>query len=630
MDDRQPEVSLSSPPGDAASGRRLRFRGMGMGMETKPRVLAVATLALALGGCNLTDAMTDTDDAPAALPIGKVQGAGPVSPYLDERVEIQGVVTGNFVAGLDGFFVQDAVGEDDGDPATSDGIFVKWPRGSQPKVRRGDRVRVSGAVAELERGGGSQTAVQATSVEVLGRGAAPVTDIDAPPASAEDWERLEGMWLRISAPLTVTGNDGLLRFGELAVSFGPRQFSPTERHAPSRAAEALDADNQRRRLILDDNRDGEYPDKLWYLPEPLSAQAPLRVGSVVHGAEGILQHAMGWRLQLTEAPERIEQAARPPAPELPEGIRVASFNLYNWFNGDGQGRGFPTSRGAGTVVEMNRQRDKLVAAIAGLAPDVAALMEVENDGFGRSSSLAQLVTALNAHWPEAGYRLVDTGKGPGEDVMRVAMIYRESRVAPVGAPATLAEGAFASRHRVPLMQSFRVADGDAVFDVVANHLKSKGCTEAEATDADQGDGQSCWNAARTQAALALDAWLKTAPTGEASLGTLILGDLNSHAQEDPVRALRDAGWRDAFAEARVEQPYSYNFRGYSARLDHALLSAGLVPHLRAAAEWHINADESDAFDYHRQHRDKRWYAPDPYRSSDHDPLIVVLDFTTRR
>ena len=41
-------------------------------------------------------------------------------------------------------------------------------------------------------------------------------------------------------------------------------------------------------------------------------------------------------------------------------------------------------------------------------------------------------------------------------------------------------------------------------------------------------------------------------------------------------------------------------------------------------EWHINADESDAFDYHRARRNKTWYQPDPYRASDHDPLLIVL------
>lgn len=626
MDDRQPEVSLAHLPGNAASGRRLRFWGMDMVFAKTARALGAAMFIAALGSCGLSGALTEGDDEPTALPIGKVQGAERVSPYLDQRVEIQGVITGNFVAGMNGFFMQDAIGEDDGDPDTSDGIFVIWAQGSLPKVRRGDRVRVTGEVTEIERGGSSQTALKATAVEVLGRGAAPVTKIDAPPTSMEDWERYEGMWLRIQVPLTVTGNDGLLRFGELATSFGPRQFSATEKHPAGRAADALNADNLRQRLVLDDNRDGEYPETLWYLPEPLSAEAPVRVGSVVHGVEGILQHMMGWRLQLTEPLERIDQAPRPAAPELPDGIRVASFNLFNWFNGDGQGRGFPTARGATTVTEMNRQRDKLVAAIIGLQPDVAALMEVENDGFGRTSSLAQLVTALNAEWPEAGYRLIDAGKGPGLDVMRVAMIYREGRVVPVGDAATLADGVFSSRHRVPLLQAFRAAEGDAVFNVVANHFKSKGCTEAEAENTDQNDGQACWNASRTEAAIALDAWLKTSPSGVAGKGTLILGDLNSYAQEDPLRALRSAGWRDAFAESGVAQPYSYNFRGYSGRLDHALLSAGLVPHLRAAAKWHINADESEAFDYQIQHREKHWYAPDPYRSSDHDPLVVVLDF----
>lgn len=582
-------------------------------------MLAAALLA----GCDTSFGPDPVAEAPLALPIGKVQGSGPTSPLIDQTVHIQGVVTGNFVSSLHGFFMQDAVGEDDADPTTSDGIFVAWTTGQQPKVRRGDRVRVEGIVAEV----GQQTTVQATTVEVLGRGATPVVEIDGPLASAADWERYEGMWLRLGEPMVVTGNDGLLRFGELAVSFGDRQYSATELRRPGRSANTLDAANQRSRLILDDNSSEEYPEDIWYLPEPLSRQAPLRVGSVAHGVEGILQHAYGWRLQLIEKIERIEQASRPAPPELPDGVRVASFNLFNWFNGDGQGGGFPTPRGATTRDEMNRQRDKLVAAIIGLKPDIAALMEVETDGFGRTSSLAELVTALNNAWPEAGYHLVDTGMGPGEDVMRVAMIYRQARVEPVGAPLTLAEGAFATRNRVPLLQAFRVSGGSAVFQVVANHFKSKRCTDAEGANADQGDGQACWNALRTEAARALDAWLATDPTGSPVLGSVILGDLNSYAQEDPLRALRAAGWRDALNHGGAQPSYSFNYRGLSGRLDHALLSAGLMPHLRAAVEWHINADESEAFDYRGEHRNKDWYAPDPYRSSDHDPLVLVLDFS---
>ena len=580
-----------------------------------------------LAGCGTPFGPDPAAEAPLALPIGKVQGNGPTSPLIGQTVHIQGVVTGNFVSSLHGFFMQDANGEDDGDPTTSDGIFVAWSSTQSPKVLRGNRVRVEGIVAEVGHGDDQQTTLEATAVEVLGRGVTLVTELDAPLQAAAEWERYEGMWLRLGEPMIVTGNDGLLRFGELAVSFDDRQFSTTELRRPGRSADALHADNRRSRLILDDNSTEEYPDTSRYLPEPLSRQAPLRVGSVVHGVEGILHHSFGWRLQLIEKIERIEQAPRPAPPELPDGVRVASFNLFNWFNGDGQGGGFPTPRGATTQDEMNRQRDKLVAAIIGLKPDVAALMEVENDGYGRTSSLAELVAALNSEWPEAGYRMVDAGMGPGKDVMRVAMIYRQARVEPVGAPLTLEEGPFATLNRVPLLQAFRTTGGHVVFQVVANHLKSKRCTDAEGANADQGDGQACWNAVRTEAVQALDAWLDTNPGEQSVLGTIILGDLNSYAKEDPLQALRAAGWRGALTVGGAKGTYSFNYRGLSGRLDHALLSAGLLPHLRAAIEWHINADESEAFDYRSEHREKGWYAADPYRSSDHDPLVLVLDFS---
>ncbi len=598
----------------------------GDGMRTGSTALWLGGLlaAVLLAGCSAPADSDEATAAPVAWPIGKVQGNGPTSSFLDQSVHVQGVVTGNFVSGLGGFFMQDATGEDDGDPSTSDGVFVAWDAKQKPKVRRGDRVRVEGVVAEVGRDQDTQTTLQASVVEVLGRGAAPVTELTKPLSATASWEQYEGMWLRLPEPMTVIGNDGLVRYGELVLGFEGRQFSATEVRRPGAAAKALEAQNLRARLVIDDNRSREYPDTFWYLPESLSREAPLRVGSLVHGAEGILQNFMGWRLQLTEKIARIEQAPRPTAPDLPAGLRVASFNLLNWFNGDGQGRGFPTPRGASTQDEMNRQRDKLVAAIAGLKPDIAALMEVENDGFGRNSSLSQLITALNTTWPEADYRLVDTEMGPGKDVMRVAMIYRAAVVAPVGKPATLEEGVFSDLNRVPLRQAFRLKQGGAELQVVANHFKSKRCTDAEGDNADQGDGQACWAPVRAEAARVLSDWLKNSP--HAAAGTVILGDLNSYAEEDPVHTLRAEGWLDALAEVGSKGAYSFNYRGYSGRLDHALLSKSLQPRLRAALEWHINADESEAFDFQRAHRKKEWYAPDAYRSSDHDPLILVLDF----
>jgi predicted extracellular nuclease len=42
-----------------------------------------------------------------------------------------------------------------------------------------------------------------------------------------------------------------------------------------------------------------------------------------------------------------------------------------------------------------------------------------------------------------------------------------------------------------------------------------------------------------------------------------------------------------------------------------------------AAVWHIDADEPSALDY-RAGGSPDLYAPDPFRSSDHDPVVVGL------
>ena len=517
-------------------------------------------------------------------------------------------------------FVQSLVADDD--PATSEGLFVPRSRDAQPRLKAGDHVRITGTVVETGDDGNTLTAVDATGVERLGQ--APVTPlvVTTAPASPGDWERYEGMLLTLAGPLTVVGNEDLARYGELRVSFDGRLFTPTELAPPGTAAQAITAENARLMLRLDDGRSARDPDRLWFLPgERLEPARPLRVGSVLHEVTGVLdQRFGGHRLQLTAPLARIEQAPRPPVPDVAGDRRIAGFNLLNLFNGDGRGGGFPTTRGAASAADFARQQAKLVATVQAMDPDLAALMELENDGFGPDSSLAGFVDALNAAGPHDDWRFVDAGQGPGDNPIRVGIIYRDSRVAPVGRPAMLADGPFRDRSRVPLAQAFRAGRGP-VFVVVANHFKSKGgCRpDTPAGDADQGDGQACFNATRVASSEALHAWLATDPTGTRPAGQLVIGDLNAHAQEDPLRALYARGWRDAFEVAGVEQPYSYVWAGLSARLDHALLDAGLAARLRGAAEWHNSADESERFGYARDDDS------DPWRASDHDPVVLGFD-----
>jgi predicted extracellular nuclease len=606
------------------------------------RLPPIAAVAAGLAACGSGPGSSGADPVrlPAfecgarITPIHAIQGAGPGSRYNGVVVDTEGVVTAK-MRGLGGFFIQAPREEWDDDEATSEGLFVA----SDPplrEVRIGARVRVRGSVVEAAAPDAAD-APGLTSIGVLNQlavcgepGLPDALPVTAPPV---DWERYEGMRIALPGPVVVTGNHELLRFGRAQVSLDGRLFQPTEHFAPGPEARELAAANARAMLTIDDNLEVENPRRIWWLRPAVGANEPWRVGTTLTGLVGVLDERDGrMRLQLTAEPASVEQAPRPAGPPVVGGdISVASFNLLNWFNGDGKGGGFPTTRGASSSAEMQRQRAKLVAALAAMKPDVLALMELENDGYGDDSAIAQLVAALNAKLGDEGdYRLVDPGvPALGGDDIAVGMIYRERRVAAVGPAAHLAEGAFARLNRVPLAQTFAPVAGGPAVTVVANHFKSKGgCDEAMGSDLDRGDGQACFNGARVAAARELADWLAGDPTGSGSTDVLIVGDLNAHAEEDPLRLLRQRGYVDSLTQFAGKDAYSFVFNGLSGRLDHALASASLAPRVASAAEWHANADELTVFDYNtefKSERRRKLYRADPYRASDHDPLVVGLD-----
>lgn len=425
-------------------------------------------------------------------------------------------------------------------------------------------------------------------------------------AAPADWSRYAGRRVRVMVPLTLvdSGGEGVV------VRFGGRAWTPTERARPgSPEAAMLEAANRSHQLRLVASGDAG------------ASLESARLGSIVTDVDGIISVGETGPVLHAEGRPVLQAAPRPSVPVVPGNVKVAALNLENLFNGDGRGGGFPTPRGARTPAEHAAQVAKLVATLRALDADVAALMELESDGDGPDSAQAQLVQALNAG--DGDWRFIATaGKLPGfapdpENPIRVGLVYRASRVRPVGGPAALAGGPFGPLSRPSLAHAFRAGRGP-VFVVVANHFKSKGCSEAQGADRDQGDGQACWNATRVESARRLAAWLATDPTRTGSDRTILLGDLNSYAQEDPVQALIQAGWRDAFAIAGIEAPYSYAFRGVVGRLDHALLSPALATDLRGAAEWHANADEPRGSGY-------RAGGMGPWRSSDHDPLLLGFD-----
>ncbi|WDI93473.1 ExeM/NucH family extracellular endonuclease [Xanthomonas campestris] len=545
------------------------------------------------------------ESAPQRLTIADVQGEDTRSPFDGRLVEVEGIVTADTRVGLAGLFVQQPGTE----PRRSHGVFVTGAGEAQVAV--GDRVRIVGTVREVGAGGdASLTTLQATTFEVLASNQpVPVRMLSGPPAN---WEALEGEHVRLAA-VTLNGSDRLASNGELIAAFGGRLWQPSEVAAAGTPAFAqTEADNARRRVLLDDARNGRTPKAVSYLP----AEANLRVGSLLRQVDGIVDQRYDgqYRIQVL-APLTLPALPAPVAPQVGGDLRIASFNLENFFNGNGRGGGFPTKRGARTHEQFQAQLAKLVATIVPLQADVAALMELENDGNDGDTAVAQLVAALNAAGKDKDWRFVDSGSGPGDDAIRVGIVYRSTQVTPVGKPATLTGGPFDSHSRVPLAQAFRSSRG-ATFVVVANHFKSKGCGTASGADADQHDGQACWNATRTESAKRLHQWLQSDPTGAQTKLAVLLGDFNAYAMETPMRSLRASGWQDAFAVVGVKQPYSYVYDGMSGRLDHALLSPAMAKQLRGAAEWHINADAMDDAGYAKRN------LPGPWRSSDHDPVLL--------
>jgi hypothetical protein len=119
---------------------------------------------------------------------------------------------------------------------------------------------------------------------------------------------------------------------------------------------------------------------------------------------------------------------------------------------------------------------------------------------------------------------------------------------------------------------------------------------------------------------------------------LIIGDLNSYDKEDPIDAIKlgaddtadtDDDYLDMIFVKRGEFAYGYVYDGQTGYLDHALANYAMAESIVDVNFWHINADEPDLIDYDTSFKlpaQDLLYAPDAYRSSDHDPVIVTITF----
>jgi hypothetical protein len=478
-----------------------------------------------------------------------------------------------------------------------------------------------------------------TTVTVLTSGnplpsAAAVT---LPVSNVTDWEPYEGMRVNISQALFVTEHSQLGRFGQVFLSSGDRLRQFTHLNAPSDLGYTAHlAEIAKRQILLDDGSTQPNPDPIIHPDPGLSASNTLRGGDTVTGLEGVLDERFGdYRIQPTNIVNFTKANPRPMAPSSVGGtLKVGSFNLLNYFNGDGMGGGFPTSRGADTLSEFTRQRDKIISAITAMSADVIGLMELENDGYRPNSAIQDLVSGLNNAAGFGTYAFIDPAVAQiGTDEIAVGFIYKPGMVTPVGSPKILDSSVAPTfddtKNRPTLAQTFSENATGERLTVVVNHFKSKGAPCDDVGDPDTGDGQGNCNETRTEAANALVNWLATDPTGSADPDFLIIGDLNSYAMEDPITAIKSAGYTNLIERFHGSDAYSFVFGAQWGYLNHALSSAALTPKVTGVTEWHINADEPSVLDYNEEFKSAgqitSFYNEDPYRFSDHDPVIIGLN-----
>ncbi|MDA0994511.1 MAG: ExeM/NucH family extracellular endonuclease [Proteobacteria bacterium] len=601
---------------------------------------------------------TNNDDAAnsptpdvVVTPIWQIQGDGAASPIEGQDVVVIGVVSGDFQdddaddsRNLGGFFLQ--AGSPDDNPETSDGVFVYDGNIPLVDISVGQIVQVTGTVTERF----GETQITASAITATGAGDVQALTLSFPVTVVKNsdgqeiaaLERFEGMLVELAEPAVITEAFDLARFGEITVALGGRLRQFTNANPPEVAGNAMHESRQAgRTLILDDGLSVQSPAAYRYLNPRTSNSTDytLRIGDTVQAVVGNIRYSRGagteaYRLEPTADPQFVSRNSRSAVPPDTGGtVTVASFNVLNYFTTIDTGKnicgpaGDTGCRGADNAAEFDRQREKTVNTLTALDADIVGLIEIENNA---GAALRSIVSGLNNRAGAGTWDFVPTGV-LGTDAIAVGLIYRADIVQPAGNFAVLTSSVDArfddQKNRPTLAQSFDVIEGGGRFTVAVNHLKSKGSDCNDVNDPDRNDGQGNCNGTRTRAAVALGDWLNSDPTGSGDLDFLIIGDLNAYMQEDPVTALKDIGFTNLLESVAGSDAYSFVFNGQAGALDHAFASRTLSSQVTGVAEWHINADETPLIDYNLDFgRDAGYFdGATPFRTSDHDPVIVGID-----
>ena len=581
------------------------------------RTLLSLAVGLALAAPGAHAAFVCPADPAQLTPIPTIQGTGSGSQFATDTVTdkngnitgkispgtfmVRGVVTTLGQSLTKGFYLTDPAG--DGNPATSDGIFVYLNDSklatNYPALKPGAEVCLEARVEEYYGGTQLKPTFEANKarLQVTAQGLTvptSVLQVNEGETLAQALNRHEGMRVRLdsSSDLHLTRNYGFdykVYRNNVELSHKAPLLKPTQLHiASSPKAVALAAKNGSNRLVVESDykaQDGVLP---WF-PGWDADQGYLRIGDQLTGLEGVIVYNKdAFRLVVPSdvtlsagALLRTPEDDRQPAPARARGsnLRIGSFNVLNYFTSHSSIGGALNvlckdqadadnakgcNRGAKSQADFEKQRTKIVNAITEMDADLLGLMEMENNGFGDNSAINNLVTRLNEQQKDASKRyayvrlpasLLTSEKFFGGDAIMVAMIYRPALLTPASEANvirmpeqryTTGGVAKTAGQRDSLVQSFTVAGSKDPLTLVVNHLKSKGsgCYENGDGKTEPADLQGKCTEFRVSAAKVLGEAVSKLP-GQ----VLLVGDFNSYAKEDPIRVLTD--YNPAASERKI-------------------------------------------------------------------------------
>lgn len=589
------------------------------------------------------------------LTIPAIQGSGAASPVAGQVVRTRGVVTARK---FNGYYLQSEPGTEDGDPATSEGIFVFTSSAPPLALQPGDVVSVTATVVEFIPGADpvSPPLTELTSAIAIEVGAsalpAPVVITAAtldPNGGLQQLEHLEGMLVTVPLMTAVSGSAGsITETSNTGSNNGVFYTVLTGTPRPVREAgiPAMDplltcaAGTGCTIPVFDQN-----PELLRVDADAIQGvTAPIvTTGAVMTDVTAIVDY--GFRsytllptMPLVPAALAIGVPARQAAPGE---FTVASFNVQRLFDTvNDPAIGDPVV----TATAYADRLTKISTAVRGYlhAPDILGVQEAENITVLQDLAARIDADAAAAGQPAPGYtaHLVEGNDVGGIDVgflvtsrVTVHSVVQHGPNDTYTNPVNGLQETLNDRPSLSIRATIAAEPGTLPAEVVAvvHHLRSL-------NGVDDADGRV--RAKRLAQAEYVARLLDSLRASYPGVPVVSVGDYNAFEVNDgyvdvlgvargvPAPAsdvvlfgadllASDFLLAPVVAATPADQTYSYVFEGSAQSLDHVLVSAEAATSLTAFDHARINADFPEVY---------RGNATRVERTSDHDPAIAYFRF----